>query len=482
MMKVLRRSRRPAQLAGCAVLTLALAGTAVGGSPAALAQVTGPVLDQHAAVSWGDNEAGQLGNEATDGGVRYGGVSGLGGGVVQVSAGAFHGLALRSDGTVWAWGGNGWGQLGDGTVTSRSTPVQVPGLTGVVQVAAGVAQSLALRSDGTVWAWGFNADGQVGNGTSGGIQLTPVEETGLTGVTKISAGGGFSLALRSDGTVWAWGFGLDGELGNGTAASSPVPVQVTGLADVTGISAGFGGAALATRTNGITVLTSVWAWGYNDSGQLGDGTFTSHLTPERVTGIGTSYIAGIGAGQRFSVVLGTDGSVWAWGADDSGQLGSTPAGNPVTRPVQTIGMNSGITQLSAGQDHVLALRSNGTVLAWGGNSNGQLGNGGTAGGTGPVQVSGLAGASQVSAGAQFSLAVARPPLTSVPDLSGDTTPQAGQALQAAGLVLGTVNTAIDNFCNNIGTVMSQNPAAGTAVSFGSAVSITIGQRPPHPCL
>ena len=211
------------------------------------------------------------------------------------------------------------------------------------------------------------------------------------------------------------------------------------------------------------------------------GTFTSHLTPERVTGIGTSYIAGIAAGQRFSAVLGTDGSVWAWGADDSGQLGGAPASNPVTRPVQTIGMNSGITQLSAGQDHVLALRSNGTALAWGGNSNGQLGNGGTAGGIGPVQVSSLAGASQVSAGAQFSLAVARPALTTVPGLSSDTTAQAGQALRAAGLVLGAVHTAVDHSCNNIGTVMSQNPAAATAASFGSAVSITIGKRPPHPC-
>jgi len=474
MMKVLRRSRRSTRLAGCAALILALAGTAVGGSPSALARVTGPVVDQNAAVSWGDNENGQLGNGTTDGSVRYGGVSGLGSGVVQVSAGAFHGLAVTSGGTVWAWGG--------GTLTSSSTPVQVLGLTGVVQVAAGVSHSLALRSDGTVWAWGFNQYGQVGDGVTGGVRLTPVEVTGLTGVTKISAGGGFSLALRSDGTVWAWGLGSDGELGNGTTANSPIPVRITGLAHVTGISAGFGGAALATRTNGITVLTSVWAWGANDSGQLGDGTFTSHLTPERVTGIDTSYIASIAAGQRFTVALGTDGSVWGWGADDSGQLGNTPTSNPVTRPVQTIGMNSGITQLSAGQDHVLALKSNGTALAWGGNSNGQLGNGGTASTIGPVQVSGLAGASQVSAGAQFSLAVvARPALTTVPGLGGDTTPQAGQALQAAGLVLGTVNTAADNSCNNIGTVMSQNPAAGTAVSFGSAVSITIGKRPPHPC-
>jgi alpha-tubulin suppressor-like RCC1 family protein len=380
-------------------------------------------------VSWGDNETGALGDPAVGGRVQYGGVSGLSNGVAQVAAGAFHGLAVTSLGTVWAWGYNGWGELGNGTLTGSSIPVQVPGLTGVVQVAAGVAHSLALRSDGTVWAWGYNGDG---------------------------------------------------ELGNGTTAHSPVPVQVRGLSHVTDISAGLGGSALATRNNGITALESVWAWGANDSGQLGDGTLTKHLTPERVTGINTSYIASIAAGQHFSVVLGTDGSVWGWGADGSGQLGNTPTASPVTRPVRTL-TGSGLTQLSAGQDHVLALESNGTALAWGGNSNGQLGDGGTASSSGPVLVSGLAGASQVSAGVQFSLAVARPALVTVPDLTDDTPAQAAQALQAAGLVLGTVNSAVDYSCNHLGTVMNQNPHAGVAASFGSAVSITIGQRPPRPC-
>ena len=126
--------------------------------------------------------------------------------------------------------------------------------------------------------------------------------------------------------MWAWGFGLDGELGNGTAASSPVPVQVTGLAHVTGISAGSAAAALATRTNGITVLTSVWAWGGNDSGQLGDGTFTSHLTPKRVTGIGTSYIASIAAGSASP-------PSWAPMARSGPGAPTTPASWAARRPV-----------------------------------------------------------------------------------------------------------------------------------------------------
>jgi hypothetical protein len=187
-------------------------------------------------------------------------------------------------------------------------------------------------------------------------------------------------------------------------------------------------------------------------------------------------------GGGFAAVLSTDGTVWAWGDDSAGQLGNAPSSTPVTRPVNTIGAGSGITQLSAGDFHMLALKPDGTVLAWGSNGYGQLGNGSTAPVTGPVQVTGLATATQVAAGGEFSLAVHVPvPLPIVPDLTGDTTAQAGQALQAVGLVLSTVRSVVDNSCNNIGTVMSQNPLAGTAVSPGSAVSITIGTRPPHPC-
>jgi alpha-tubulin suppressor-like RCC1 family protein len=480
-MKVLR-SRRLARLVGCAALVLGAAGTA-GAVPApAQARVTGPVFPPHVVASWGDNLNGQLGDGTTTRRSLYRDIA-AGIDVVQVAAVNSQSLAVRSDGTVWAWGANGQGQLGDGTTTGRSTPVRVTGLTGVTQVAAGVQHSVALRSDGTVWAWGANQYGQLGHGTTTAREVTPVQVTGLTGVTKISAGENFSLALRSDGTVWAWGVNQFGQLGNGTTANSAVPVQVAGLSDVTGIAAG-GLFAAATRTNGISAVTSVWAWGDNSYGQLGDGTLTRHTIPKQVTGIGTVYIAGLTAGALFAAVLGTDGSVWGWGSDDFGQLGdgSRP---PVTRPVNTIGVGSGITQLSAGWTFMLALKSNGTVLAWGDNLVGQLGNGtvsnGLTTGFGPVQVTGLTGATQVAAGGSSAFAVHAVSSLTVPDLSGDTTAQAGQALQAAGLVLGTVTKAVDNYCKHIGTVMSQNPAAGTSASPGSAVSVTIGQNPPKPC-
>jgi alpha-tubulin suppressor-like RCC1 family protein len=392
------------------------------------------------------------------------------------------------------WGYNGEGQLGDGTVTSRAGYGDIRVGDDVVQVAAGSGHGLALRSDGTVWAWGFNGAGELGDGTTTS-RSTPVRVTGLSGVTQVAACSYFSVALRSDGTVWAWGDNRRGQLGNGTTASSPVPVKVTGLSGVTGISAGFD-ASMATRASGISAITSVWTWGGNDVGQLGHGTLTSRSTPARVSGLPVS-IAGISAGGGlvgrlgpggtlagggFAAVLGTDGTVWAWGDDSAGQLGDAPSSTPVTRPVNTIGAGSGITRLSAGDFHMLALKPDGTVLAWGSNGYGQLGNGGTAPVTGPVQVTGLANATQVAAGGEFSLAVHVPvPLSIVPDLTGDTMTRAGQVLRDAGLVLGTVIKAVDNSCNNIGTVMSQNPRAGTAVSPGSAVSITIGTRPPHPC-
>jgi alpha-tubulin suppressor-like RCC1 family protein len=150
----------------------------------------------------------------------------------------------------------------------------------------------------------------------------------------------------------------------------------------------------------------VASWGANDHGQLGDGTLADHLLPERITGIGTVYIAGVTAGLWTGAVLGTDGSVWGWGDNSIGQLARTPSTSPVTRPVNLFAAGSGITQLSAGWGHMLALKSNGTVLAWGSNQVGQLGNGTRDPVTGPVQVTGLTAATQVAAGGRgFSLAI-----------------------------------------------------------------------------
>jgi alpha-tubulin suppressor-like RCC1 family protein len=189
---------------------------------------------------------------------------------------------------LFAWGDNDYGQLGTGTTTNyipSYIPVQVSGLTGVTAIAGGRGHSLALKGDGTVWAWGDNSS-------------TPGQVNNLTGVTAIAAGGGHNLALKGDGTVWAWGYNPNGQLGTGTTTiSSTIPVQVSGLTGVTAIAAG-GNHSLAPKGDG-----SVWAWGYDQHGQLGNGTATDSSTPVQVSGL--TGVTAIAAGEEHSLALGT---------------------------------------------------------------------------------------------------------------------------------------------------------------------------------
>jgi alpha-tubulin suppressor-like RCC1 family protein len=338
-------------------------------------------------------------------------------GVTGVAAGLEDSLALKSDGTVWAWGYNNEGQLGNGTsdIDLHPTPVQVSGLTGVTGVAAGGWYGLALKGDGTVWAWGINSVGQLGNGTTTNSN-TPVEVEGaggsgyLTDVTAIAAGGRHSLALRRDGTVWAWGWNSFGQLGIGTSDSSPhpTPVQVSGLTDVIAVAAGYGH-SLALRRDG-----TVWAWGRNNWGQLGNGTTTNSNTPVEVEGTGGSGyltdVTAIGAGTSHSLALRRGGTVWAWGYNNEGELGDGTTTNSST-PVQVSGLTD-VTAIAAGGNHSLALGPDGNVLAWGDNSFGQLGNGTTTNSSTPVQASGLTDVTAIAGGNAHSLAVKGPPAPS----------------------------------------------------------------------
>jgi hypothetical protein len=199
-------------------------------------------------------------------------------GVTQIAAGAFHGLALRSDGSAAVWGYNSSGQLGDGTTTDHTIPEDLTGLTKVVQISGGYLHTLAVRSDGTAWAWGYNNSGQLGDGTTTD-RLTPVQVSGLTKVTQIAAGLFHSVAVRSDGTVVAWGDNQSGELGDGSTTRRLTPVGVSGLTGATRVSAGFLD-TVALRSDG-----TVMAWGYNGYGQLGDGTTTDRTTPVTVPGL-----------------------------------------------------------------------------------------------------------------------------------------------------------------------------------------------------
>lgn len=313
--------------------------------------------------AWGDNKYGQLGdgnfvNSTTPRKVKEL-IS-----VVGIAAGRFHTMALKLDGTVWAWGGNGSGQLGDGTMTYKATPLLVRGLSNITAIACGYTHAIALKSDGTVWTWGGNGSGQLGDGTMID-KATPIPVHGLSNITAIACGYSHTIVLRSDKTVWAWGDNYFGQLGNGTTKNSTKPVQVSGLDNVVAIASGVYH-NFAIKSDG-----TVWAWGENHCGQLGDGTFIDRNVPIQVRDNMMGIIA-IGAGYNYSTLLMTDGTVWNIGFLDSikGRLYE-------------------IVTIACGYDHAIALKSDGTIWAWGGNKNGQLGNGTTKDNTTPVQVNNI---------------------------------------------------------------------------------------------
>lgn len=284
-----------------------VASVSIGGSQTLAVKTDGTVW------AWGNNRYGRLGIGVTSScplgaicpsdasaPVQLPGITQI----VAVSAGNDFGLALKSDGTVWAWGANTFGNLGDGTTEGKNAPVQVSGLSHVAAISAGFGHGLALKSDGTVWAWGNNVSGQVGQAASTAPVKSPVQVGGLSNVIAVAAGGLHSLALKSDGTVWAWGQALYGQLGNNSQFESSTPVQASPLSGVTSIAAG--GYQSAARTSD----GSVYAWGLN-YWRTSPASFATYLVPTVVAGIrGVSTIA---ASRTAMIALKIDGTVWTLG-------------------------------------------------------------------------------------------------------------------------------------------------------------------------
>jgi alpha-tubulin suppressor-like RCC1 family protein len=302
--------------------------TAIAGNGPANYAVT---RDGHA-LAWGDNTWGQLGDGTKTMSTAPAPVSGLTG-VTAVAAGADDGYALTGDGRVWAWGRNTRGALGDGTLNDSSIPVQVSGLSGVIAIAGGWLTAEALTSDGHVWAWG---GGSLGNGSFVEDSNVPVQVGGLNGITAIAANStGTQYALTRDGHIWAWGSGGDGQLGTGVPGTGPFydvssPVQVSGLTGVTAIGAGtFDGYALTSDGH-------VWDWGYNGTEELGTGIkpdprssslYDSDI-PLRVPGLtGVTAIAEQGSDEY---ALTSDGHIWTWGPSS---LGPGTIGTRASSPV-----------------------------------------------------------------------------------------------------------------------------------------------------
>lgn len=317
--------------------------------------------------------------------------------VVQVMAGWCHTVALCDDGTVWSWGWNNYGQLGDGTTTNSLTPVQVIGLTDVIEISPIVGHNLVIKQDGTVWAFGYNSRGQLGDGTTTNRSV-PVQVSGLTDVTAVFAATSHSLALKEDGTVWSWGDNAQAQLGSGalTPRTRTTPGQVLGLSDVAAVAAGTNH-SLALKEDG-----SVWAFGYNNKGQLGDGTTTVRRpTPVEVSEM--TNATAIAAGANYSLALKADGTVWAWGDNSYGQLGDGTTSNR-SGPVQTSELTN-VKAIAAGIDQSMALKQDKTIWTWGYNGSGELGDGTTSNRSSPVQVSGLTKIKSISGGFYHSAAL-----------------------------------------------------------------------------
>jgi alpha-tubulin suppressor-like RCC1 family protein len=315
--------------------------------------------------TWGGNGNGQLGDGTTTDRRTPTIVATLTD-VVAVAAGSYHTLALLSDGTVWAWGNNWYGQLGDGSTTQRNEPVLVLALTNVTAIAAGENHSVALTSNGRVYAWGQNTNGQLGEGvpTTRVVQAQMVST--LTSVTAIGAGWSHTLAVKSDGTVWAWGLNGNGQLGDSSTTQRASPVQMGGsIATAVAVTGG--------QMHSLVLLSggTVRAAGNNFYGQLGDGGTTQRTSPVTVTGL--TNVASIAVGQLSSYARKTDGSVWAWGSNAGGRLGdgTTSDRNSATQATSL----SSISVLAAGSEHALAVTTSGIVFTWGVNGWGQLGDG-----------------------------------------------------------------------------------------------------------
>jgi len=288
-----------------------------------------------------------------------------------------HVMAIKSDSSLWAWGANGSGQLGDGTTISRYYPVKIMG--DIITVSAGEWHTMAIKSNGSLWAWGANRSGQLGDGTTIS-RYYPMKI--MDDVIAVSAGASHTMAIKSDGSLWAWGDNWLGQLGDGTTISRRYPVMI--MENVVMVSAGLW-YTMAIKNDG-----SLWAWGDNSGNQLGDGTDINRHYPIKIM----DSIVAVSAGSMHTMAIKDDGSLWVWGNNLWGQIGDMSddfllyrADNlfeveqdgrrhtfDPQRP-RPIKIMDNIFAISAGRYHSLALTIDGILFAWGDNHAGQLGNG-----------------------------------------------------------------------------------------------------------
>jgi alpha-tubulin suppressor-like RCC1 family protein len=315
----------------------------------ATSQRSNPVtpLDAGLAYSWGDNWAGQLGNGSTGSSQASPAQIGAGEDWAVLDAGYSHAVALKTDGSLWAWGGNFSGQLGDGTTTNRATPTQIGVDTDWARVEAGSSHTLAVKDDGTLWAWGDNQFGQIGDGTTVD-RLIPTQIGSATSWSAITASNdgtaGHSLAIKTDGTLWAWGSNMFGELGDGTTADRVTPVRIGTATNWTSVAAG-GAHSVALRADG-----TLWTWGWNLPGlPQWEGDPPPTMPPPAQIGTATDWAtgaAGLNGYGSSTAAIKTDGSLRVWSA-----------GYADTYPGDWVAVN-------LGWSGIVGLQADGSIWTW----------------------------------------------------------------------------------------------------------------------
>jgi alpha-tubulin suppressor-like RCC1 family protein len=346
---------------------------------------------------WGAGTAGQLGISA-DGLVSSPIQIGAATTWAAVAAGSQHTIATQSDGTLWAWGYNAMGQLGNGNTINTSVPTQIspePRWSAVsINGSSAAASAGAIKPDGTLWTWGLALAGALGNGTATPNRSSPTQVGSLTNWSKITvntsgATGQTMYAVKTDGTLWAWGLGTSGQLGDSSIVSKSSPIQVGILTDWDRVYGSGNASAYAIKTDG-----TLWAWGLNTSGALGDGSSAHKSSPVQIGSLTNwAKVAGMSTG---ALALKTDGTLWSWGVNTSGQLGS---GTVTSRssPVQ-IGADTNWSDIAGGSSNGYGIKTDGTLWSWGANSAGQLGDGTVVSKSSPIQVGSLTNWSKIASG------------------------------------------------------------------------------------
>jgi alpha-tubulin suppressor-like RCC1 family protein len=349
---------------------------------------------------WGTNASGELGDGTTTERPTPTLVSRLGSDVASIVAGGNHVCTVTTGGAARCSGFNAYGQLGDGTTTTRLVPTPVIGLgSGVTAIAVGSSHTCALTTGGAVRCWGYNTYGQLGDGTTIN-RSTPTQVGGLeSGVLAIAAGYGHTCAVTTSGAVECWGYNVNGQLGDGTTTNRPTPTLVSGFSSgVPPIAAGY------FHTCAVTAAGGVVCWGSNSTGQLGDGTYNNRSTPTPVFGL-ASGVATVAAASYHTCAVTSAGGAKCWGYNSSGQLGDGTT-TERTKPTPVSGLASGVSSISAASNHSCAVTTGGGALCWGGNGSGQLGDGTHESRLTPTPVSGLAsGTAAIAAGNSYTCAL-----------------------------------------------------------------------------